>query len=91
VAYISSEGSLKFGNEGEVADQLLSIGSEFAEKATIEPAQLVVVPANGRVAIPALFQNIKRQLSEDEAYAGELVFQKAGRVQVDLMVHTHPH
>jgi copper(I)-binding protein len=35
------------------------------------------------------FKNIKRKLSEDEAYAGELMFEKAGTVKVDLMVHTH--
>jgi periplasmic copper chaperone A len=87
----SAQGSLDIRNEGKAADQLLSITSEFAEQATIEAPLPVVVPANGRVAISMRFQNIKRQLSENEVYAGELVFQKAGKVQVDLMVHTHPH
>jgi hypothetical protein len=45
----------------------------------------VTVPANGRVVIPILFQNIKRKLSELEAYDGEVKFEKAGAIKIDLM------
>jgi copper(I)-binding protein len=85
-----ARGSLEIRNEGKTADQLLSISSEFADKATIEAPVPVTVPANGRVAVPILFQNIKRKLSE-LAYDGELRFEKAGTIKIDLMVHSHPH
>jgi hypothetical protein len=48
-----------------------------------------MVLAKSRASVLVRFKNIKRKLSEDEAYAGELVLEKAGIVKVDLMVHTH--
>jgi copper(I)-binding protein len=86
-----SSGSMEIRNEGDTPDQLLSIKSEFADEVTIERPVPVTVPAKGRAAVLLQFKNIKRKLSEDEAYAGELVFEKAGTIKVDLMVHAHSH
>jgi copper(I)-binding protein len=86
-----ARGSLEIRNEGTMVDQVLSISSEFADKVAIEVPVPVTVPANGRVVIPILFQNIKRKLSELEAYDGELELKKAGTIKIDLMVHSHPH
>ena len=84
-----SRGSMEIRNEGNSHDRLLSIKSEFADAVTIEGSAPVTVPAKGRAPVLMRFKNIKRKLSEDEAYAGELMFEKAGTVKVDLMVHTH--
>jgi periplasmic copper chaperone A len=84
-----SRGSMEIRNEGNSPDRLLSIKSEFADAVTIEGSAPVTVPAKGRAPVLMRFKNIKRKLSEDEAYAGELMFEKAGTVKVDLMVHTH--
>jgi copper(I)-binding protein len=84
-----SRGSMEIRNEGNSAEQLLSIKSEFADAVAIEGSTPVAVPAKGRASVLLRFKNIKRKLSEDEAYAGELMFEKAGTVKVDLMVHTH--
>jgi copper(I)-binding protein len=80
---------MEIRNEGNSHDRLLSIKSEFADAVTIEGSAPVTVPAKGRAPVLMRFKNIKRKLSEDEAYAGELMFEKAGTVKVDLMVHTH--
>jgi periplasmic copper chaperone A len=88
----SAQGSVKIRNAGKMPDQLLSISAEFAGKAIISAPVPVPVPANGRaVSVPLTFENIKRKLSENEAYDGELVFEKAGTIKIDLMVHTHAH
>lgn len=87
----SALGSVEIRNEGNATDSLLSISSEFADSVTLEAPLPVLVPANGRVAIPLVFHNIKRKLSADEAYAGELVLEKAGAIRIDLMVHTQAH
>lgn len=86
-----ARGSIEIRNEGTTPDQVLSISSEFADKVTIEVHVPVTIPANGRVVIPILFLNIKRKLSELEAYDGELELKKAGTIKIDLMVHSHPH
>jgi periplasmic copper chaperone A len=86
-----ARGSIEIRNEGTTPDQVLSISSEFADKVTIEVHVPVTIPANGRVVIPILFLNIKRELSELEAYDGELELKKAGTIKIDLMVHSHPH
>jgi copper(I)-binding protein len=84
-------GSVEIRNEGTATDKLLSISSEFADKVTVEAPLPVIVPANGRVSVPLVFHNIKRKLSAYEAYAGQLVLEKAGGIQIDLMVHSQPH
>jgi len=86
-----SRGSKEIRNEGSAPDHLLSIRSEFADEVTIDGSPPVAVPAKGRASVLLQFKNIKRKLSEDEAYAGELVFEKAGTIKVDLMVHAHSH
>jgi copper(I)-binding protein len=84
-----SRGSMEIRNEGSTPDQLLSLSSEFAEQCEIGGATPVAIPAKGRAAVDVLFRKIKAKLSEDEAYMGELTFEKAGKVKVDLLVHTH--
>jgi periplasmic copper chaperone A len=84
-----AHGSMEIRNEGDVADQLLTISSEFADEVTIEGPTPVVVPAKGRAPVLMQFKKIKRKLSEYEVYDGVLMFEKAGKVDVDLMVHTH--
>jgi hypothetical protein len=77
-------------NEGKSPDQLMGMSAEFAETALINTP--VLVPATGQaVSIPITFETIKRQLSEGEAYAGELVFRKAGMIKIDLFVHRQAH
>jgi copper(I)-binding protein len=89
---VSAKGSVKIRNDGKTSDQLLSINAEFAEKTVIDAPVPVPIPANGQaISIPIIYEVIKRKLSEDEAYAGEFVFENAGTVQMDLMVHTHAH
>ena len=89
---VSAKGSVKIRNDGKTPDQLLSISAEFAEKTVIDAPVPVPVPANGQtISIPIIYKVIKRKLFEDEAYAGEFVFENAGTVKVDLMVHTHAH
>jgi copper(I)-binding protein len=89
---VSAEGSVSIRNEGKTQDQLLSVKAEFAETTMVGPPVPVQLPANGKtVSIPLAFKGIQQKLSEDEAYAGEFVFQNAGTVRVDLMVHSHPH
>jgi copper(I)-binding protein len=89
---VSARGSVKIRNEGKTPDQLLSISAGFADKVTIEAPVPVPVPANGQaVSVPITFENIKQTLFEDAAYAGEMVFEKTGTIQVDLMVHSHAH
>jgi copper(I)-binding protein len=86
-----SGGLMEIRNEGDTPDQLLSIKSEFANEVTIEGPVPVTVPAKERASVLLQFKNITRKLSEDEAYAGELVFEKPGTIKVDLMVHSHSH
>jgi len=85
------EGSMEIRNEGDAPERLLSISSEFAAQTEIDGGATVEIPPKGRAAVLMLFKNIKQKLSEDEAYAGELSFEKAGKVKIDLMVHTHKH
>jgi copper(I)-binding protein len=87
----TAKGSVTIRNDGKSTDQLLSISAEFADKVTIGAPSPVPVPASGETVIPLTFENIKRKLLEDEAYSGELVFEKAGTVEIDLMIHNHPH
>ena len=85
----SAKGSVKIRNVGKTPDQLLSINAEFANSATIEAQVPVPIPANGQsVSVPFVFENIKQTLYEDAAYAGEMVFEKAGAIRFDLMVHS---
>ena len=88
---VMSRGSLEIRNEGTKADKLLSISSEFAAQAEIDGPVPVVIPAQGHADVSLVFKNIKTKLSEDEAYAGELTFEGAGKINVDFMVHTHKH
>ncbi|HEY7747524.1 MAG TPA: hypothetical protein VH933_02490 [Aestuariivirgaceae bacterium] len=86
-----AQGSMEIRNEGKSAEKLLSIRAEFAETVTIETAGEVVIPPNQRVLIPLVYHHIKSKLAEDEAYDGELMFEKAGIVTIDIMVHKHTH
>ena len=86
-----SRGSMEIRNEGTTAEKLLSVSSEFAAKSEIEGTSPVTIAPGGRAAVLMLFRDIHNKLSEDEAYAGELTFEKAGKVKIDLMVHTHKH
>ncbi len=87
-----SRGSVMIRNEGKGPDQLLSIKCEFAEEAIVESEVPLVIPAKSQAPLILRFKNIKRKLSTDEAYAGELMFKNAGTVSIDLMVHQpHPH
>jgi copper(I)-binding protein len=89
---VSADGSVQIRNDGKTADQLLAVKAEFADTVKIGSPVPVQLPASGEViSIPLAFEGIKRQLSEDEAYAGEFVFQNAGTIKVDLMVHSHSH
>ena len=88
----SAKGSVKIRNEGKTPDQLFSISAEFADKATIEAPVPVPIPANGQaVPVAIVFKNIKQKLYEDAAYPGEMVFEKAGTIKVNLMVHSEAH
>jgi copper(I)-binding protein len=81
-----AQGSVKIKNEGKSPDQLMAMSAEFAETALINTP--VLVPATGQaITVPITFEKIKRQLSEAEAYAGELVFKRAGKIKIDLFVH----
>jgi hypothetical protein len=51
----------------------------------------VAVPARGETVITITFESIKRKLVEDEAYSGELVFEEAGTIKIDLMIHNQTH
>ena len=86
-----ADGSVEIRNQGDTAEQLLSITSEFAEKVSIDGTLPVIIPAHGRTSILLRFENIKRTLAEDEVYAGEMVFAKASGIKLDLMVHPHHH
>jgi copper(I)-binding protein len=86
-----AQGSMEIRNEGSAPDHLLSIKSEFADEVTIDGSPPIAVPAKGRASVLLQFKHIKRKLSEDEAYAGDLIFEKAGTIKVDLMVHAHSH
>jgi periplasmic copper chaperone A len=86
-----SGGSVEIRNEGNKAEKLLSVSCEFAEKTDIKGNVPVIIPAAGHAAVSLLFKNIKTKLSQDEAYAGELTFERTGKVKIDLMVHTHKH
>jgi copper(I)-binding protein len=83
-------GSVAIRNDSAAADRLLSVTCECAETVTIEAGAPVAIPAGGTASVRLRFENIKRKLSQDEAYAGEMVFEKAGAVKLDLMVHS-PH
>ena len=87
----AARGSMEIRNEGTTTDQLLSITAEFASEATIEVPGAMIIAPHERVLVPIAFHGIKRKLSEDEAYDGELVFAKAGAVKIDFMVHPHDH
>ena len=86
-----SRGSMEIRNEGNTADQLLFISSEFAEQSQIGGSSPVTIPAKGRAAVAVLFRKVKAKLSEDEAYVGELTLEKAGKIKIDFLVHTHKH
>jgi copper(I)-binding protein len=88
----SAKGSLKIRNQGKTPDQLLSINASFADRAKTDPTVPVSIPADSRsVSVLISFENIKTGLSEDEVYSGEMVFEKAGRVPIDFIVHKHAH
>ena len=87
----AAPGSMEIRNEGTSADRLLSVTAEFAGEAIIEAAGGVMIAPHERVLVPIVFHGIKRKLSEDETYDGELVFAKAGAVKIDFMVHPHAH
>lgn len=83
-------GSVKIKNEGKSPDELMAMSVEFAETALINTP--VIVPATGQaITVPITFEKIKRQLSKDKAYAGELVFKRAGKIKIDLFVHHQAH
>jgi copper(I)-binding protein len=84
------QGSMEIRNHGDRADKLLSIRAEFAERVRFEITDSVVTPG-GRILVPIVFENIRRQLSNLEVYDGELVFEKAGKVKIEFMVHPHAH
>jgi copper(I)-binding protein len=84
----TAKGSMEIRNRGETADKLLSITAEFAERVRIETSD-PTIPAGGRLLVPVIFENIKRQLSDLEVYDGELVFEKAGEIKIEFMVHPH--
>lgn len=86
-----SGGSIEIRNQGNGLDRLLSITSEFAEQTEFEGAAPVTISAKGHAAVLLLFKKIKTKLSEDEVYAGELTFEKAGKVKIDFIVHSHKH
>jgi copper(I)-binding protein len=86
-----AEGKLRIMNEGSTSDRLLSISTEFAEKSTSSSTEPVDIPAGGQVTVQVVFEIIKNKLSEDEVYTGELDFEKAGAIKVELMVHTRSH
>src|SRR5215216_3702673 len=50
-----ARGSMEIRNEGQIADELLSIKAEFADEVTFETPGKVSVPANGRVLVPIAF------------------------------------
>jgi copper(I)-binding protein len=86
-----SRGSMEIRNEGSAPEKLVAISSEFATKSEIEGGGPVTIPPHGRAPVLMLFRDVHNKLSEDEAYAGELTFETAGKVKIDLMVHTHKH
>jgi periplasmic copper chaperone A len=85
-----AQGSMEIRNQGKTPDRLLSISAEFAETARIESTE-TAVPPGGRILVPVVFEKIKRQLSELEVYDGELIFEKAGTIKIEIMVHPHAH
>jgi periplasmic copper chaperone A len=87
----TAQGSMEIRNEGVEDDRLLSLSAEFASNATFESSVDITIPPKGRVLVPVVYRNIKRKLSEDEAYAGELVFKRAGSFKIDILVHRHAH
>jgi copper(I)-binding protein len=86
----AARGSMEIRNEGKTPDKLLSVSAEFAEQARIESAE-TTVPWGGRLLVPIAFGNIKRKLSELEVYDGELIFEKAGTIKIEFMMHPHAH
>ena len=86
-----ARGTLEIRNEGTEPEKLIAISSEFAAKSEIEGTSPVTIAPGSRAAVLMLFRDIHNKLSEDEAYAGELTFEKAGKIKIDLMVHTHKH
>jgi copper(I)-binding protein len=86
----TARGSIEVRNQGKTPDKLLSISAEFADQARIESTE-TAVPPGGRLLVPIAFQSIKRKLSELEVYDGELIFEKAGTIKIEFMVHPHAH
>ena len=86
-----AEGSVEIRNESEADDRLLSVTCECADIVTIENGRPITIPAKGKTSVVLRFGNVKRKLSEEEAYSGEMVFEKAGTVKLDLMVHSGHH
>jgi hypothetical protein len=39
----------------------------------------------------SVFENIKRQISELDVYDAKLIFEKAGTIKIEIMVHPHGH
>lgn len=88
----SVKGSVQIRNEGSTTDRLLAIRAAFAETAALAAAVPVAIPATGRaVSVAIVFTNLRQGLYEDAAYAGQLVFDRAGTVEVDFMVHSGSH
>jgi copper(I)-binding protein len=85
-----AQGSMEIRNQGKAVDKLLSINAEFAERGRIEISDTTVAPG-GRILVPIAFENINRKLSELEVYDGELIFENAGTIEIEFMVHPHPH
>jgi periplasmic copper chaperone A len=86
----TAQGSMEIRNQGKTPDKLLSISAEFAETARIESTETAVPPGE-RILVPVVFENIKRQLSEPEVYDAKLIFEKAGTIEIEIMVHPHGH
>jgi copper(I)-binding protein len=86
-----AEGSVEIRNDSEADDRLLSVTCECADTVTIENGRPMTIPGKGRASVVLRFGNVKRKLSENEAYSGEMVFEKAGTVKMDLMVHSGHH
>jgi periplasmic copper chaperone A len=85
-----AKGSMEIRNDGSSADKLLSMTAEFADEVGFETPGPIKISPNGRALIPLVFHNIKRKLSEDEAYSGELIFEHR-RFKIDILVHRHVH
>jgi hypothetical protein len=74
-----AKGLVKIRNDGKVPDKIISVSAEFAAQESLgTPFPILLPPTGHTVAVPLIFANIDRKLSEKKSYAGELTFQKAG-------------